>query len=353
MSKVVSGIISLINTGTTTTTDTGTTSSTTSGGGGGGNSGTTSSTGGEGNQNTATSSDTGTTSSTGGGGNTGTTTSTTSSNTTQAPTVTVSETFIDDGNGVIGVGDDLIRYDIAIKNSGNVTLDNILVEGTLTDLNGNALNLDSGPSFSGSDQGSALGTLQPGETARYLAYHLIDETKTYNGGLVFTTKVSNGTTLETSVTVTTTLAETSNTSSDTTPPIITLTGATTITLTQGDDWTDPGATASDNIDGDLTSSITISMSHTPPFIETSNTGTFYISYTVFDSSGNRADVFRTVIINEASLTYEINVTASSASDYTLSGSDRNGNVTGNDPSVTIKVGDTIDFAVDASGHPFI
>jgi plastocyanin len=51
-------------------------------------------------------------------------------------------------------------------------------------------------------------------------------------------------------------------------------------------------------------------------------------------------------------TYSINVTASSASDYTLSGSDRNGNVTGNDPSVTIKVGDTIDFAVDASGHPF-
>ena len=51
-------------------------------------------------------------------------------------------------------------------------------------------------------------------------------------------------------------------------------------------------------------------------------------------------------------TYTINVTASSASDYTLSGSDRNGNVTGNDPSVTIKVGDTVDFAVDASGHPF-
>jgi len=50
--------------------------------------------------------------------------------------------------------------------------------------------------------------------------------------------------------------------------------------------------------------------------------------------------------------YTINVTASNASDYTLSGADRNGNVTGNDPSVTIKVGDTIDFAVDASGHPF-
>ena len=51
-------------------------------------------------------------------------------------------------------------------------------------------------------------------------------------------------------------------------------------------------------------------------------------------------------------TYTINVTASNASDYTLSGSDRNGDVTGNDPSVTLNVGDTIDFVVDASGHPF-
>ena len=51
-------------------------------------------------------------------------------------------------------------------------------------------------------------------------------------------------------------------------------------------------------------------------------------------------------------TYAIDVTASNASDYSLIGSDRNGNVTGNDPSVTVDVGDTIDFAVDASGHPF-
>ncbi len=50
--------------------------------------------------------------------------------------------------------------------------------------------------------------------------------------------------------------------------------------------------------------------------------------------------------------FTINVTASNASDYTLSGTDRNGNVSGNDPSVTIKVGDTVNFAVNAPGHPF-
>jgi surface protein len=51
-------------------------------------------------------------------------------------------------------------------------------------------------------------------------------------------------------------------------------------------------------------------------------------------------------------TFNINVTASSASDYTLSGTDRSGAVSGNDPTVTIKVGDTVNFAVNASGHPF-
>jgi surface protein len=50
--------------------------------------------------------------------------------------------------------------------------------------------------------------------------------------------------------------------------------------------------------------------------------------------------------------YNINVTASNASDYTLSGTDRNGNVSGNDPNLTFSVGDTINFIVDASGHPF-
>ena len=50
--------------------------------------------------------------------------------------------------------------------------------------------------------------------------------------------------------------------------------------------------------------------------------------------------------------YSIDVTATSSSDYTLSGSDRNGNVSGNDPDLTFNVGDTISFVVNASGHPF-
>ena len=46
------------------------------------------------------------------------------------------------------------------------------------------------------------------------------------------------------------------------------------------------------------------------------------------------------------------MTASNSSDYTLSGTDRNGNISGSDPDLTFSVGDTISFVVNASGHPF-
>ena len=47
-------------------------------------------------------------------------------------------------------------------------------------------------------------------------------------------------------------------SNDTTPPVITLIGSANVSVTQGDNYTDEGATATDNEDGDLTSSITVS-----------------------------------------------------------------------------------------------
>ena len=50
--------------------------------------------------------------------------------------------------------------------------------------------------------------------------------------------------------------------------------------------------------------------------------------------------------------YSIDVSNSGASAYNLSGSDRNGLVSGNNVTVNIEVGDTIEFVVNASGHPF-
>mgnify|MGYP003636107832 FL=1 len=45
---------------------------------------------------------------------------------------------------------------------------------------------------------------------------------------------------------------------DTTPPVISLIGSSNVTVYQGDNFIDEGATATDNVGGDLTSSITVS-----------------------------------------------------------------------------------------------
>ena len=50
-------------------------------------------------------------------------------------------------------------------------------------------------------------------------------------------------------------------------------------------------------------------------------------------------------------TYNYAVTASGSSDYTLSGSDRNGSVSGGDPAIVCQVGDTLNFNMNAGGHP--
>ncbi|WP_298517190.1 S8 family serine peptidase [uncultured Kordia sp.] len=85
-------------------------------------------------------------------------------------------------------------------------------------------------------------------------------------------------------------------SADTEAPVITLTGAATITLTVGDSFTDPGATATDNVDGNLTSSIVVTGS-----VNTSVEGTYTLNYNVSDAAGNAAtQVSRTVNVNAAS-----------------------------------------------------
>jgi len=50
--------------------------------------------------------------------------------------------------------------------------------------------------------------------------------------------------------------------------------------------------------------------------------------------------------------YSVDVTASGSGAYTLSGTDKAGNVSGNNPTITCNAGDTLNFVVDASGHPF-
>jgi len=51
-------------------------------------------------------------------------------------------------------------------------------------------------------------------------------------------------------------------------------------------------------------------------------------------------------------TYNISVSNSGSSAYTMTGTDRLGSVSGNNPTITINRGDTVNFNVNVSGHPF-
>ena len=102
---------------------------------------------------------------------------------------------------------------------------------------------------------------------------------------------------------------------DTTVPVITLLGDTTVTIEVGATYTDSGATAADNYDGDLTSSIAIVNN-----VDTSTVGTYTVTYNVSDTSGNAAD----------SVTRTVNVVDTTVPVITLLG----------DTTVTIEVGAT-------------
>ncbi|MGY3794566.1 immunoglobulin-like domain-containing protein [Aquimarina sp. 433] len=79
---------------------------------------------------------------------------------------------------------------------------------------------------------------------------------------------------------------------DNVAPVITLVGASTITVQQGGSFTDPGATASDNVDGNITASI-----QTTGNVNVNLPGSYTIRYNVQDAAGNSAtEVTRTVIV---------------------------------------------------------
>ncbi|MGI6434174.1 MAG: fibronectin type III domain-containing protein [Syntrophomonadaceae bacterium] len=78
---------------------------------------------------------------------------------------------------------------------------------------------------------------------------------------------------------------------DTTAPVITLLGDTVIDLTVGDTFIEPGYTATDDVDGDITDNVAVG----GDTVDTSRTGTYTITYNVSDAAENAAaEVSRTV-----------------------------------------------------------
>jgi hypothetical protein len=77
---------------------------------------------------------------------------------------------------------------------------------------------------------------------------------------------------------------------DTTPPVITLIGSSSIQHIEGETYIDQGATANDDTDGDITGSILVVNN-----VDQNNSGTYFVTYDVTDAAGNPAtQVTRTV-----------------------------------------------------------
>jgi uncharacterized protein YjbI with pentapeptide repeats len=83
---------------------------------------------------------------------------------------------------------------------------------------------------------------------------------------------------------------------DTTAPVITLVGAATMTLEVGvDSYIDPGATASDIADGDLSGSIVIGGDS----VDAMTVGTYVVTYDVSDAATNAAiQIIRTITVQD-------------------------------------------------------
>ncbi len=86
---------------------------------------------------------------------------------------------------------------------------------------------------------------------------------------------------------------------DETPPELTMLGPASIQLLIGDPYTDQGATATDNKDGDLTSRIDVAGSVNPL-----QAGYYSINYSVSDFSGNESKAVRVVTVSNTAAFFD-------------------------------------------------
>jgi hypothetical protein len=79
---------------------------------------------------------------------------------------------------------------------------------------------------------------------------------------------------------------------DAVPPVITLLGESTVNIDSGLAYSDAGATALDNIDGDISANIVVTGS-----VNTAVVGSYRLTYNVSDFAGNRAtEIVRNVSV---------------------------------------------------------
>jgi len=92
---------------------------------------------------------------------------------------------------------------------------------------------------------------------------------------------------------------------DTTAPVITVTGGNNQTHTLNAAWVNPTATATDDEDGDISASITVSGTVNPNLA-----GDYTLTYTVSDAAGNTATTDVTVTVANAAANFSGNYNVS-------------------------------------------
>jgi hypothetical protein len=125
---------------------------------------------------------------------------------------------------------------------------------------------------------------------------------------------------------------------DVTVPVISLEGSASVILEAGSAYTDAGATATDNVDGSITSSIV-----TVNPVDINTVGTYTVTYNVSDAAGNAATpVSRTVVIVEPVLTGYFTDSAVEGLTYTT---DTQSGVTDLNGAFTYQAGETVVFSI--------
>ncbi|WP_458787328.1 immunoglobulin-like domain-containing protein, partial [Vallitalea sediminicola] len=85
-------------------------------------------------------------------------------------------------------------------------------------------------------------------------------------------------------------------------PVLTLVGNERVEVTYGGTYTDKGATAQDNRDGNITEDIVVTITKDGSLVDEISTidpGTYIYHYNVSDEKGNQAqEVTRTVVVKE-------------------------------------------------------
>ena len=92
---------------------------------------------------------------------------------------------------------------------------------------------------------------------------------------------------------------------DNVAPKLTLLGEVQVTIDQRTTYADTGASATDNVDGDVTSKIVVS-----GVVDTSSAGTYTLKYDVSDAAGNAAEsVSRTVVVVKTTVVQTLDLKA--------------------------------------------